>query len=541
MKKYRILSLVTAAVMPFVFCSCSSGYRSDRSKKEEASREEARQESISEVSSGKYQSADVDEVNELAEQLRSDVRKPGNEEKIRDEMEQLMELMNRSADAYNEAQLAYNLDFDNEELEKKYDDLYRDCYIIENALYFAFCHGYKSKYYSDMFKDYIEDDLVDYFTTSGMSLKRVEGYAKVDFELSDEELDDYYDIAYDDEMDEDEKCLKAAEIYIDILSGYEPDTFYDSYNRDYTPEDILKLSESIEKYMIPAQEKIIDSFFDQKNSDKVFDDPVTFNDIFGTLAEYSAKLSPEIGAAAKELADNKYYVTGSGDSSYTGSYTSRMYTDGSARMFVYTDGSCEDMLTAIHEFGHYYAAHYDDEPFLTSIGNMDIAEIQSQALEILFMQYYDEMYGKQADAMKLYKAYGLIEAVVSSFLIGEFEYRALTVINESEPQDIVDLYNEVLGDYSESYPIYYVSHLFEAPGYYISYGVSALAALDIFEDAVNNGEQALEKYEKIARISSDNKNNKFKSSLKECGFSDVFSEEYIKKLSEILISYADSF
>lgn len=203
-------------------------------------------------------------------------------------------------------------------------------------------------------------------------------------------------------------------------------------------------------------------------------------------------------------------------------------------MYIYTDDSYYDLLTAIHEFGHFYSSFYDETNAYSTESNIDIAEIQSQGMELMFMQFYDDIYGKQADAMKLMKAYDMADAVISSFLVGEFEYTALMQTEELTPEDVLELYDELLGDYAEEYPFYYMSHIFEAPGYYISYGVSALAAFDMFEDCINDPQAVLEKYEEIAAVPMNSKDCKFKASLKECGFSDVLTDEYIIELAEKL-------
>ena len=58
-----------------------------------------------------------------------------------------------------------------------------------------------------------------------------------------------------------------------------------------------------------------------------------------------------------------------------------------------------------------------------------------------------------------------------------------------------------------------ISHLFESPGYYISYSTSALAAFDLFDDVNNDPYKALERYEKIAKISCNSGEYNFRKRL----------------------------
>jgi oligoendopeptidase F len=105
---------------------------------------------------------------------------------------------------------------------------------------------------------------------------------------------------------------------------------------------------------------------------------------------------------------------------------------------------------------------------------------------------------------------------------------------------VLDLWDEITGDYLDL-DFYEINHLFEMPGYYVSYAVSALAAFDIWEDCLYDPDSALAKYEKIARIPSNSKDTKFLEALKSCGFSDVMTKEYINVLAQELSDYADDY
>ena len=60
MKKYRALSLITAAVMGAVLTSCEYGYASDRKKKETSSAVSEQKEKAEKVSD-KYENIDIEE------------------------------------------------------------------------------------------------------------------------------------------------------------------------------------------------------------------------------------------------------------------------------------------------------------------------------------------------------------------------------------------------------------------------------------------------------------------------------------------------
>ena len=66
-------------------------------------------------------------------------------------------------------------------------------------------------------------------------------------------------------------------------------------------------------------------------------------------------------------------------------------------------------MTLVHEFGHFNADFYSTDSVLWGSSNIDVAEIQSQGLEVLFSQFTDEIYGEEnADAMNAETIYNML-------------------------------------------------------------------------------------------------------------------------------------
>lgn len=512
MNKLKLVSIITAAVIPLGLCSCSLR-------------------DFSGTLTAKTNCVELEEFNDHIRTLLDDVKISGNETAVQDDIDWLMKQYDIASDAASYAQLASNCDWYNTKLDEKYQMLDEQVYIMYVAMCYAFSKGCTSQY-SELFEELADPDDADYFNTRGMNLDRVEGYASVDYRVSDEYLDSYYDVYFDDDLSDEEKDMKAAGIYLEMISEYDPEDFYTRYNRDYSPDDILELSDTVREYIIPAVDLVYEKFNDDRFSDAVFVHPVKIKDPFKVISKYADRLSPEISESADHIISEKLYTIKSGDKCYTGSYTDKLYNSSDALVYIYSDGSYRDMSAAVHEFGHFHADIHDHTGGFESSSNLDVAEIQSIAMELLFLRFYDEIYGEQSTAMKLLCIYDILDAVTTGFLIGEFEYTALTKAEDLTSEELLDLYGEIMGDYAEGYPFYYVSHLFESPGYYISYGVSALAALDILDECLNDPEQAVDVYEKIAAVPSRSNESSFGAALEESGFSDVLSKEYIIELSE---------
>lgn len=486
-----------------------------------------------------YTYISLDSIKLQTEALIEHTETSGNENVLKEDIQRLLDDLDSISEALSYITADYYSDFDNAELEERYDSCYEDYFIAYELLTYAFSNGYACEEYSTLFEPYIDEEYYEGYADRSMSIKRLEGYARVDFEIMDESLDEYYDIFYSEDMSDEEKNLAAAEIYLDILSVYDAETFYEGYNRDFTPERAIALSDTVKDTLLPASEKLAKTFNATSCANDVYDDPVLFENPFETLREYAPKLSPSIGKYADKLCDEKLYFITEGNGSYDGAFTSDLPVSNSAVIYSYLYNDAYDMLTAIHEFGHFYASFYDETPTYLQCNNIDIAEVQSQGMEMLYMRFYDELYGEQAEAMRLYKIYDTVWAVISGFCIGEFEYSVLCDIDTITPEEIVERFDKLMKEYDYDVELYYMTHIFEQPGYYISYGVSALAALDIWNTSLTDEAAATEMYERIASVPCNSEEYTFMSALKSSGFENVLDERYIKSIAQSVEEYAE--
>lgn len=540
MKNYRLLSLLTAFVFSSAFYSCSSDDMLRLPGNTDESFSEESDVSETDKLSEKYNMVELDTVKEHILQLEEDAGISGNSQKLQQDIDVLINDFNAISEALSYLTIDFYCDWNNEELEEMYDNCYETYYVAAELLNYAFSNAYMVEEYSDMLEPYILEDYLEYFTDRSMSMRRIEGYARVDFEVMDEHLDKYYDIVNNEEMSDDEKNLAAAEIYLELLSTYDTETFYENYNRDFTAEEIIALSETVYSELIPAVDAIEEAFLNNKYSEDTYNSPILFDNVFEKMSETAPSVSQDIGKSAALLCSDKLYTSTSGENVYTGSFTIDLPVQNRALIYNYQYDDCYDMTTAIHEFGHFYASFYDDTPSFLALNNIDIAEVQSQGMEILFMPHYGDFYGKQSDAMRLLKLYDTLESAVTGFLVGEFEYTILKNIETITPEEVVEYFDSLMSEYGYETDFYYISHVFEQPGYYISYGVSALAALNIWQTSVEDYDAAVSLYENIAHIKCNSPEYQFSSALSTCGFDNVLDESYISILADDLIAYAES-
>lgn len=141
----------------------------------------------------------IDEIRSHAEKLLEDAEISGNEDVLKEDIDILIEDVNIASEILSYSNIAYYCDWLNEELEAEYNEDFETYYVGAELASYAFSNAYCNDEYSELFKDYIREDYLDYYTDRAMSIKRIEGYSKVDCSLSNELIDDYYDVITSDD------------------------------------------------------------------------------------------------------------------------------------------------------------------------------------------------------------------------------------------------------------------------------------------------------------------------------------------------------
>ena len=193
-----------------------------------------------------------------------------------------------------------------------------------------------------------------------------------------------------------------------------------------------------------------------------------------------------------------------------------------------------DFIVLSHEFGHF--TEYNNETqtnILTDSDNIDLAEIASNGLQGLMTHFYDEIYKVQADAAKRDAVGELLENVIDGCVEDEFQ-RAVYENPDMTLDEINALYSKTYAEYNSwaegdpGYSWVYISHNFEAPMYYISYTVSALAALQIWNQGTKNFDKGVKTWEKF--IDYGTYNQTYLDIVEKCGLLKFTDKGAVKKI-----------
>ncbi len=175
---------------------------------------------------------------------------------------------------------------------------------------------------------------------------------------------------------------------------------------------------------------------------------------------------------------------------------------------------------------------HSKQPMLFEEKNHDVAEINSQRLELLFLDFVDEMWGDGADAIRYNTIMKLCSSVIEGCLYDEFQNELYANLNQST-KDISELYTRLCKEYGlsgkSSTDWIQVAHTFSFPLYYISYATSGLSALDLYVESFENREQAVGRYMALSAIGMA---GSYLESMKQVGLLDIFERGSLQKIAD---------
>ena len=478
---------------------------------------------------------DTEPVKKLAGEMQNTWRESGQEETIKEQITTLIDAVDQASAVYLRAEMAYYADWNNKDLETLHNQTQEDYYVVYEAAAWAISNGYRRSQYPELFQPYIySEKWTDYYVAN--TLSKVTSKARSQSADSDRRLDEYYTTAYSEDADPVESNAVCAQLYLDTLAEYNTDKFlYDYYRRDYSVEDTTRVYHEIVEKLVPLQQKLTAEL--QQAADELVQTErrYTIDEPFEVIKQFATQISPRVTESVERLLDKKLYVISEGENSYDTSYTVMLPYERNALIYTHRNGGYFDFVSAVHEFGHFHADWRDGTPIFLQTNCLDIAEIHSQAFEMLFTAFYHDIFGQDAAFLEKMEIYNLLDSIIAGFAVGEFEYEVMKQLDSITAEQVLEIYSRIQAECNLNMEMYQINHLYEQPGYYVSYGVSALAALQIYTQMQTDGfDSAAALYEKIAQISAVSGEYEFGSALSKAGFKNIFSADYVDQTAKTL-------
>lgn len=479
-----------------------------------------------------YERPDFKEIEDAFVSVTQKIKNNKNSYSVLRSASEAFELYNDAYTQYNLVQIRFYGDVNDTEAEEEInycaeqfallDPILNDFYItaLENGYEDTFFEGWSDTQieYIRIQEKMFDDDYVDLVTRRteieneymGLLSNHTIHYKGSDYTIDDIQGMNLSESAYRSLLAVYYNSLEAnaAELYSELVGIYDIladkagfDTYTEFsyryvYQRDYSSEDVNDMYTYVKERIVPLYFEI-KSMIDQDILDSALNaENATFNQYDSIFKEYTSEISPTMHQAYKDMKKYHLYNIGSSEGMQAAGFTTYLPSYGMPYIYLYTYGDLGDISSFVHEFGHFFSYYYNGTE---SDNIIDVAEIQSQANEWLFMPYYD-LTEKQLDQYTLHSLSESLLTIIQGCLFDEFQQ---IVYRDNITKDYKRLFESLAKDYgldkvitSEVLPNYWalVHHNFVMPMYYISYAVSALPALEIFFISQENREEAIDSY-----------------------------------------------
>ena len=337
---------------------------------------------------------------------------------------------------------------------------------------------------------------------------------------NDQIVMDYYDLDPENTEDWEQICA----LYLDLIQNFDREAtamgysdFYEYSNeaiylRDATKREREDFRAYVSEYLIPLMEQVSNAFFAKYDAlsmkDGMLVESVMFTDYDKLskdyVTEYINSYSGRMKSDLKSLLSSDRSIFTDEKNAEEGAYTIFFFDTQSP--FCYFGPGYQDSFTVVHEMGHYYAGLNDP----TNSVQLDLAETHSQGNEYLFLAFLeDELDEDVYEAIQLYQLYNSLCSIIIGTVIDEFEEYVYTHVDEFKSG--TKSFDTVMYQICENYGGYdwfceYITDIdsywkyvvFDAPVYYVSYAYSAVAALSLYIEAIEDVENAREIYRALA-------------------------------------------
>ena len=335
------------------------------------------------------------------------------------------------------------------------------------------------------------------------------------------------------------------------------------YNREYTPTEVAKMRNYVKQYVAPLYNKIATENKKytslSKDADVDFYNALNYYSLFtdasATKGFKEAKIAIEYIYKYFQFLDNgnsniKFansvedlfkignYFTGTGIGAYT------YWFDSYKKAVLYfNDPDYATTFTFVHEFGHYYENCHNGERNLS----FDHCETQSQGNEMLLLAWLNQNKASGISDGYLATKYAQLETMLSTIIVSTAvdEFEQATYSNTYGTGEFKDgiatnkyqqLFETILNSYGANisgYNDYWSGVVFDNAGYYISYAMSALPAVEIYAKATTDLNAAKTAYLKLFTYTSKDEIT-FTEALNAAGLDNPFSESLYTTLTNAI-------
>ncbi len=519
----------------------------------------------------------------LIEEMRTLSQEPGNEEQINTNYDLMGMELDKMYTQQALNQIRYYRDVNNEEyasIDTELQQIYRD--VVDQFLQVVrdvLCTEYRESFGAHIGDEEMVEDYLDYedmteelqalldeenaleqqYDQASMAEYTVtikgQKWTEASYNEAIEELTWREMLAISTALDR-AKNEAICPIFLDLVKnrnaraqiyGYDNYAEYaytDLYNRDYTIEEIKSVYAAVKEYIVPVLAEVEEHVFAGNLDELLYMDHLTEDYVIDVVGQHMGDIDPALAEVYQYMVDHHLYDIDYDPNKMNVGYTTTLYEYQEPFIFNTPDYSYYDLETMIHEFGHYNEAFHAGTTLITDVTNMDVAEIHSQGLELLYLEYADDVYGEGlGDTARQMVLYQMLYSVIDGCLYDEFQNAVFAADHEMTEEEVNQLFRRLSEEYGyvyydtedEAYDWVDVPHTFSSPMYYVSYGTSALAALDIWTIAMEDRQAGIDKYMELTTYGLT---TTYCELLEKCGLKSIFEEGTIQEIAQAVADYS---
>lgn len=331
---------------------------------------------------------------------------------------------------------------------------------------------------------------------------------------------------------------------------------------DYSIEDCLQFHSSVQKHIVPIQEKFN---LDRKNSlgyDKLtpWDLDVDLSgksplqpfdnaeELVNKTVECFYKIDQDFGDCISLMNQNGHLDLESKKGKAPGGFNYPLFESGLPFIYMNSVGTLRDLVTMMHEGGHAVHSYLTKDLEITDFKSFpsEVAELASMSMELISMDYWDLFFTNEEDLNRakkehLEKVIAVLPwiAVVDKFQHWLYENKNHTIEERNNTWlNFVDSFSSGVVSWDELEHYRKVSwlkqlHIFEVPFYYIEYGFAQLGAIAVWKNYKENPAKAIQQYKNALSLGNT---ATIPEVYEAAGISFKFDEAYVQELASFVLN-----
>lgn len=476
--------------------------------------------------------------------------------------------------------------------ENVYDSYYEKEYDYESEVlttatdrFYTSCHQIASGQNPDAFRSFAGEELFENFkdyepmTEEQLANEKKELRLEAEYFSAAETLEDttctikgkeyrlgdlisekgeaLYDLNPDVYLDAFYQCYKSyndlvGKIFVDLLklrakiaasygySNYADYADQELYYRDFDPEELDDFK-SMVKYYAATIKSYYAVFSENSESVSMSDDQ-----ILSGIETIFSRMSPMTKEAFATLKRGGLYSLGSEKERMEGAFTTFLPKSNVPYLVVNGSDNSRDIISFAHEFGHFTAfVNMPEKNYLLDNIRLDVEEIHSQGLQLLFGEVADPVFGENRKKIQAANVMRVASAIVDGCVYDDWQ-REVYANPDMTLEEVNACYKKVLTEYGIDYDFpglefgwCEIPHNFDAPMYYLSYAISAVAALQIWDISRSDFDKGVSTWEKLIEIGSNTES--YSDTMKQAGLKTVFDTDAMEEILDDTTYYAASF